>query len=230
MKKFNKLFIILLCCVGAMSVTSCLGDDDDYSIDPETYRQYLNLMAGHYPGDPYSWKYMNKIYYHNDTITDKENPEKEDSIVNISLTLNAQDSTFTITNIPGKIFTKQLSDEYKDLRDAINNAPNQMLKGKIILNYIGDGYVYFVTYPTSITYSSLTYGGEAHKVTLRFYNNPYLNQGVYGNAGDSKQALQFNIFLADIIIDDDVNNPINICKQATDTELRKALYLVSVTR
>ena len=64
---------------------------------------------------------------------------------------------------------------------------------------------------------------------MRFYN-PSLTLGVYGSVDNSKQAVQFNIYLADIIIDDDVNNPINICKQATDTELRKALYLVSVTR
>lgn len=229
MKKLNSLFIILLCCVGAMSVTSCLGDDDDYGLDPETYRQYLTLMSGMYYGSSSDWVYKNKIYYYNDTITDKKNPEKEDSIVNISLAISAQDSTYAISNVPGKIFTKELSDEHKDLRDAINNAPNQVLRGKIDLKQISNSIVYFWTYPLSITYPSLTYGGKTHKVTLRFYN-PSLSMGIYGNAGNGKQAVQFNIYLADIIIDDDVNNPINICKQATETELRKALYLVSVTR
>ena len=84
-------------------------------------------------------------------------------------------------------------------------------------------------YPSSISYPSLTYGGETHKVLLRFYN-PSLTYGAYGYLDNSKQAVQFNIYLADIIIDDNFNNPINICKQTTDTELRKALYLVSVTR
>lgn len=229
MKKLNSLFIILLCCVSAMSVTSCLGDDDDYGLDPETYRQYLTLMSGMYYGDSSKEEYKNKIYFFNDTITDKENENKQDAIGNISLAISAQDTTFAISNIPGKIFTKELPDEYKELREAINNAPNQVLRGKLDLNQENSGYVYFLTYPTSITYSSLNYGGKAHKVTLRFYH-PSLTLGVYGSVDNSKQAVQFNIYLADIIIDDDVNNPINICKQATDTELRKALYLVSVTR
>ena len=219
MKKLNSLFIILLCCVGAMSVTSCLGDDDDYGLDPETYRQYLTLMSGMYYGDSSKEEYKNKIYFFNDTITDKENENKQDAIGNISLAISAQDTTFAISNIPGKIFTKELPDEHKELRDAINNAPNQVLRGKIDLNQVSSGYVYFLTYPSSIT----------HKVTLRFYN-PSLTLGVYGSIDKSKQAVQFNIYLADIIIDDDFNNPINICKQTTETELRKALYLVSVTR
>ena len=107
MKKLNSLFIILLCCVGAMSVTSCLGDDDDYGLDPETYRQYLTLMSGMYYGDSSKEEYKNKIYFFNDTITDKENENKQDAVGNISLAISAQDTTFAISNVPGKIFTKE---------------------------------------------------------------------------------------------------------------------------
>lgn len=229
MKKFNKLFIILLCCVGAMSVTSCLGDDDDYGLDPETVRLYLTQMSGMYYGSSSDPAYINQIRFYNDTITDKNNPNKIDSITNISLAISAQDSTFAISNVPGKIFTKELTDEHKELREAINNAPNQVVRGKIIPYSGQNNIISSMIYPSSISYPSLTYGGETHKVLLRFYN-PSLTYGAYGYLDNSKQAVQFNIYLADIIIDDNFNNPINICKQATDTELRKALYLVSVTR
>ena len=80
MKRFNKLFIILLCCVGAMSITSCINSDDDGGIDPETYRTYLTQMAGPYNGFSSDWRYQNKIYFYNDTITDKNNPYKTDSV------------------------------------------------------------------------------------------------------------------------------------------------------
>lgn len=63
MKRFNKLFIILLCCVGAMSITSCINSDDDGGIDPETYRTYLTQMAGPYNGFSSDWRYQNKIYF-----------------------------------------------------------------------------------------------------------------------------------------------------------------------
>lgn len=226
MKKLSNLFIIFACFISAMSLTSCLGDDDDNGIDPETYRRYLTSMSGIYYGSS-SGIYQNKIYFYNDTIS-KEN--KTDSIMDIRGAINSADSTFTITGVPGRVFAKELGDDHKDLKEALENAPNQSITGKIILTSIQQ-YVYFMVYPVSVTYPSLTYGGNTHKVTVRFWN-PSLNLGLYGYVDkNSREALQFNIYVADIVIDDNTNNAIEICHNASSEDaLLGAQLLISVTR
>ena len=50
MKKIGKIFAIALCCiVAAVSFNSCV-ESEDYSIDEQTYKKYMNEMAGEYGG------------------------------------------------------------------------------------------------------------------------------------------------------------------------------------
>ena len=50
MKKFNKLFITLLCCIGSLSVISCLNSDGDSGLTDEEREAYTNEIAGPYWG------------------------------------------------------------------------------------------------------------------------------------------------------------------------------------
>lgn len=83
MKNLSRLFALLMCCTMAVSLTSCLGTDDDGGIDPETYKTWLQQMSGNYYGGS-TWQTQNKIYFFNDTITDKNNENKVDSITGIT--------------------------------------------------------------------------------------------------------------------------------------------------
>lgn len=191
MKRFSKLFIILLCCVGAMSLTSCLNSDDDGGIDPETYETYLTLMSGSYNGYSTDYRYQNKIYFYNDSITDKNNINKIDSIEGIYGRVDRADSTFTIYNVPGRVLAKEIPDGYKELKDAVENAPEQTVKGKILLVDINSSLVYFYAYPMSVVYDELTYGGNTHNdVTIAFWGP---TMGVFGSNINTHRVLQLNL-------------------------------------
>lgn len=166
MKRFNKLFFILMCCVSTMSLTSCLNDDDN-GIDPETYAKYLQQMSGTYYG---SETYQNRIYFYNDTISDSNNSNKIDSISsNVVISISARDSSFLISGVPSRVLAKEIdSVKFKGLRDAIEELPNQSIRGKVLIaNVMNYGsYLYF--YPTSLTLNDLSYDGGTHDVTIAF--------------------------------------------------------------
>lgn len=174
MKRFNKLFIILLCCVGAMSVTSCLDSDDGYSLDPELVRQYYTQMRGSYYGG--TGLYANKVYFYNDTITDKNNTSKTDSLsgyglnggVNYTTTLAGRDSvSFVLNGVSGRVLAKEIDGEqHKGLKEAIENAGNLQIKGQIAIYNIQGQVAYMYFYPMSVELKGLNYDGGTHDVTI----------------------------------------------------------------
>lgn len=225
MKRFNKLFIILLCCVGAMSITSCINSDDDGGIDPETYRTYLTQMAGPYNGFSSDWRYQNKIYFYNDTITDKNNPYKTDSVENISGTVRT-DSTFTIYNVPGRVLAKAIPDRHKSLKEAIEAAPAQTIDGSFLLYNISS-IVSFFAYPQSVVYDELTYDGETHKdVTIAFWGP---TGGQYGFI-NSHKIMQLSLVPAAIYEgkDNTATKLVDICSNSNTTEIQNASLTVQI--
>lgn len=193
MKRFSKLFILFLCCVGAMSLTSCLNSDDDGGIDPDTYEAYLKQMAGPYNGYSTDYRYQNKIYFYNDTITDKNNTYKTDSIGGISGYVKT-DSTFAIYNVPGRVLAKAIPDSHESLKKAIEAAPNKTIDGRFLLYNI-NSVVSFFAYPQSVVYDELTFDGETHKnVTIAFWGP---TGGQYGFI-NSHKIMRFSIVPAAI--------------------------------
>ena len=225
MKRFNKLFVILLCCLGTLSATSCLNNDDNGGIDPELYETYLSNISGTYYGDNSNWKYQNKIYFYNDTIKANSLSEKLDSIVGITVSFSKYDSTFAVTNVPGSLLAKELPDEYKELREAIGYAPVQTLRGKFIF-YSVSPYAYFMVYPQSVTYKSLAYDGGTHDVTIAFWSPT--TSGVYGYESN-KQIVNISLYLAAVYIDDkkaiDIYNGVDLGE-----EQAKSQILITATR
>lgn len=224
MKKLNKLFAILLCCIGTMSVTSCLNDDDSGTIDPEVYKTYLSNISGIYYGNSSDWRYENKIYFYNDTITGKNTKEKTDSVTGISAVFS-KDSTFAITGVPGRVLAKEIPDTHKELKEAIEKAPAKTIKGGFVFHSI-DQYAYFMVYPQSVTYENLAYGGGNHKVTIVFWSP--VATGVYGYV-DKKQIVQASVYMAGIYIDDKKEIEIYNGSDTGMSQL-KAQLLISVSR
>lgn len=191
MKKFNKLFIILLCCVGAMSVTSCLSDDDGGGLSDEVRAQYYNAINGFYYGG--ATMSENRIYFYNDTI-EKEN--KIDSIArNIAITFAARDSSFMISGVPGRVLAKEIKDEkYKELKEAIENQPAQTIRGKFWIQDASGNNALLYYYPTSLTFKGLKYGGAEHDITIAFLP---VAAGNWWSANTQRSA-QIPIFVAAI--------------------------------
>lgn len=222
MKRFSKLFIILLCCVGAMSLTSCLNSDDDGGIDPETYATYLSQMSGSYYGSSTDYRYQNKIYFYNDTITDPNNTNKTDSIEGITGYVNRADSTFTIYNVPGRVLAKEIPESYQELKDAIEAAPNQNVKGQLILTDISS-YVYFFAYPMSVVYDELTYGGETHNDICIAFWGPTM--GIFGTV-NSHRVLQLSLCPAAVYEGETLIT--SISSNSSSEELSRASLTVQV--
>lgn len=208
MRKINKLFAIVLCCVGAMSLVSCIDSDD--GIDSKTYQQYLTSIAGNYSGATSDYRYENKLKFYNDTITDKNNPNKIDSIMSVMGSVR-MDSSFVITGVQGKVLALNFPDEYKDLKEAIEKAPDQTITGKFVFASVGQTSL-MMLYPEPIVYPELTYGGQTHKnITINFWGP----SGGYFTNSSYIRVLELPVFMAYVYegdkklfsICDDVNNP-----------------------
>ena len=233
MRQLNKLFIMLLCCVGTLSVISCVGNDDD-GIDPALYKQYLSDISGTYYGNNSSWKYTNKILFYNDTLPRKGTStsvdsiinEKVDSISNIVVTFSS-DSSFVVSGCPGRLLAKELPQGYEDLKEAVENAAPQMLKGKFEFIFFTNA-AYFTVYPEAVTYPNLTYGGETHKVSFYFWQPSFI-YGMYGNLDQSHKTVLFNVYLSSVIIDDDTENPITLYNGDTSNRLQLAKSLLQIS-
>lgn len=232
MKRFNKLFIILLCCVGAMSVTSCLDSDDGYSLDPELVRQYYTQMSGPYNGG--TGLYANKVYFYNDTITDKNNTSKTDSLSGYGLnggvvyttTLAGRDSvSFVLNGVSGRVLAKEIDGEqHKGLKEAIENAGNLQIKGQIAIYNIQGQVAYMYFYPMSVELKGLNYDGGTHDVTIYFW---YPGLGYYFMQ-DAHKVLQFPLVMASIWVDGNETVKIYDGSSYDETAYRKALLSVQL--
>lgn len=232
MKRFNKLFIILLCCVGAMSVTSCLDSDDGYSLDPELVRQYYTQMRGSYYGG--TGLYANKVYFYNDTITDKNNTSKTDSLSGYGLnggvvyttTLAGRDSvSFVLNGVSGRVLAKEIDGEqHKGLKEAIENEENLQIKGQIAIYNIQGQVAYMYFYPMSVELKGLNYDGGTHDVTISFW---YPGLGYYFMQ-DAHKVLQFPLVMASILVDGNETVKIYDGSSYDETAYRKALLSVQL--
>ena len=169
MKKFNKLFIILLCCVGAMSVTSCLSDDGDSGLTDgltdEERAQYFYNIDGTYSGG--GDKYVNILEYHNNDIDKLGMNDRIKS--GIIARFARRDSSFTVSGIPARLFTKEIKGEsYKAMKEAIEGAPNQLVTGKFFIPSASGNSALLYFYPTKLEIPNLTYGGATHNVSISF--------------------------------------------------------------
>lgn len=226
MKKFNKLFIILLCCIGAMSVTSCLNSDDGYTeIDHDLYKATLTSMNGSYYGQNSDWRYQNKIYYY---YNDEKNNIKTDSIVGTVVSINALDTAFTVSNVTGKVFAKQIPDSHKDLREALENYSSPLsIKGKFDFTRIITN-AYYSIYNTSTTIDNLEYNGEKHKVTIAFWGGYPYSSGAYGKI-ESYNMIELYLCLGAIFVDDNEKSLYDF-PVGSESDLRKATLFVRATR
>ena len=225
MKKLNKLFAILLCCIGTVSVTSCLNDDDNGGVDPEVYKTYLTNISGIYYGNTSDWRYANKIYFYNDTITGQTTKEKTDSITGISGSFG-KDSTFAITGVPGRVLAKEIPDDHMELKEAIENAPAKTIRGGFVFFDINQ-YAFFMVYPQSVTYEDLTYGGEKHKVTVVFWSPS--STGIFGYV-NNKQIVQASLYMAAIYVDDKKEIEIFDVNDGDSMQQLRAQLLIQLSR
>lgn len=204
MEKKRLLFIILICWVVGMSITSCLGSDDNenkvtvlYPLTKEQKAAQLRDMAGLYNG---------YIYFTNDTTG------LNDSIP-MSWTVTAPDSTFRINNFPVKVLANGVSD--LSMRKLFNNENVREVSGNII-PYVNefnkDNYYTYMVMPANYALAFTIQEGETqHQVNVEFANQmaaytstSYYPVVFYSNGEYSKSQMLAFLLVKTIKVDSSI--------------------------
>jgi hypothetical protein len=158
-------FSILLGCLTALCVTSCLGSDDDANnsskgLSKAEIAQCYLTVGGNYSGD--------LLYF----------SKSEDGLFEEVDTLNGAwyiptDSTLFITDFPSEVLAENVI--YSELKDALADAPDQIVKCRI--RFVETSPVQFLVNPYTLEYM-LHYGGGDHKVQVVFYNENIYSFGI----------------------------------------------------
>lgn len=158
-------FSILLGCLTALCVTSCLGSDDDANnsskgLSKAEIAQCYLTVGGNYSGD--------LLYF----------SKSEDGLYEEVDTLNGAwyiptDSTLFITDFPSEVLAENVI--YSELKDALADAPDQIVKCRI--RFVETSPVQFLINPYTLEYT-LHYGGGDHKVQVVFYNENIYSFGI----------------------------------------------------
>ena len=158
-------FSILLGCLTALCVTSCLGSDDDANnsskgLSKAEIAQCYLTVGGNYSGD--------LLYF----------SKSEDGLYEEVDTLNGawyipSDSTLFITDFPSEVLAENVI--YSELKDALADAPDQIVKCRI--RFVETSPVQFLVNPYTLEYM-LHYGGGDHKVQVVFYNENIYSFGI----------------------------------------------------
>lgn len=158
-------FSILLGCLTALCVTSCLGSDDDANnsskgLSKAEIAQCYLTVGGNYSGD--------LLYF----------SKSDDGLFEEVDTLNGAwyiptDSTLFITDFPSEVLAENVI--YSELKDALADAPDQIVKCRI--RFVETSPVQFLINPYTLEYT-LHYGGGDHKVQVVFYNENIYSFGI----------------------------------------------------
>lgn len=158
-------FSILLGCLTALCVTSCLGSDDDANnsskgLSKAEIAQCYLTVGGNYSGD--------LLYF----------SKSEDGLFEEVDTLNGAwyiptDSTLFITDFPSEVLAENVI--YSELKEALADAPDQIVKCRI--RFVETSPVQFLVNPYTLEYM-LHYGGGDHKVQVVFYNENIYSFGI----------------------------------------------------
>ena len=158
-------FSILLGCLTALCITSCLGSDDDANnsskgLSKAEIAQCYLTVGGNYSGD--------LLYF----------SKSDDGLYEEVDTLNGAwyiptDSTLFITDFPSEVLAENVI--YSELKDALADAPDQIVKCRI--RFVETSPVQFLVNPYTLEYT-LHYGGGDHKVQVVFYNENIYSFGI----------------------------------------------------
>ena len=158
-------FSILLGCLTALCITSCLGSDDDANnsskgLSKAEIAQCYLTVGGNYSGD--------LLYF----------SKSDDGLFEEVDTLNGAwyiptDSTLFITDFPSEVLAENVI--YSELKEALADAPDQIVKCRI--RFVETSPVQFLVNPYTLEYM-LHYGGGDHKVQVVFYNENIYSFGI----------------------------------------------------
>ena len=180
MKQF-KVLSWACCIAGALTVVSCLSDNDDSSnqssgLTASEKALCFTAVKGDYTG---------KLYFY-------DSSRARDS-VDISWSIPS-DSMMTVPLFPSKALAECISNSA--LKEALEAAPDQPLDCRI--GFVNMSPVEFLVNPYTLTYN-LNYSGADHKVQVLFYGNTTYSYGTYDS---TSHELGVQIIIGALYIDE----------------------------
>lgn len=188
MKKL-KLLTLFFAAFAALTLTSCLNDDNDNTgLTAEQIQMAYNATRGSHSG---------KIIY--TTGFDKDGKDVKDS-ANVSWDVTS-DTVMYINNVPSKVLASVIADD--DIRAAVETQGPQRIK--CYINYINVSPIQWLVNPISVSFDNVEYNGAKHKVTIAFYANSNYSFGqLITSVTPNIQMMQF--IAGALYVDDKINS------------------------
>ena len=177
----TSILTLLLCMIAALTMTSCLNDDDDDNglTREEQHRAYLAVEGSH----------SGQLVYYDSIFTKK--PSKVDSV---ATSVNFEtDSTATVYNFHVNSIGHFVQDA--TAKACLENAPAQILKCYTYFYSLSP--VTFHLQPQKLTFSTMA-EGKSHTITLAFYAGCPNSYGV-----KSGKTIGLQIVLGGVYLDNE---------------------------
>lgn len=190
--KHLRFLPVLLCCLVAGMLTSCLNDDDNNNSGLTKAEQYQAFMsvAGSYSGKA--------IYYNRSYTGTSVSTAKDIDSTDVSFSL-LTDSTARIYNFPLAAIAQQIKND--DLANALLNASPAYTQLDLLTQYynVSPAACVVAAKPISL---SLDYGGSTHQVEFGFTYGFYYGSPVsYGAYIQSTGNFMIRVLLGQVKVD-----------------------------
>ena len=197
-----KLIFLALGCMAALSLTSCLKDDDNNSngLSKAQIAQCVNAVQGSYTG---------KMVYQTLSAIDT---------VDVSWSIGA-DTMLVLTPFPAKAFADQIYNN--DLRNALLESNPQREVRCYLGFYQCDTEVLFVVGPQKVDFP-VFYNNATHTLSLYFWAD--LTYGSYGYKNVSTGAMEARLVMAAAYLD---NNETMNCLNGMSSALTSVPVKIS---